>query len=90
MSSLDKVSFSHSKQTSSTPKSAEVTKVRNALKNLKQRNLAGLDLCLTSAPMGPKTLTTDRFASKLMRSYTPEFFIFHALAGWKVIKIELR
>jgi len=44
MSSLDKVSFSHSKQTSYTPKSAEVTKVRNALKNLRQRNLAGLDL----------------------------------------------
>lgn len=44
MPSLDKVSFSYSKQTSYTPKSAEVTKVRNALKNLRQRNLAGLDL----------------------------------------------
>ena len=44
MSSLDKVSFSYSKQTSYTLKSAEVTKVRNALKNLRQRDLAGLDL----------------------------------------------
>ena len=44
MSSLDKVSFSYSKQTSYTPKSAEVTKVRNALKNLRQRNLAVVDL----------------------------------------------
>ena len=44
MSSLDKVSFSYSKQTSYTPKSAELTKVRNALKNLRQRNLAVVDL----------------------------------------------
>jgi len=44
MPSLDKVSFGYSKQTSYKPKSKEVGSIRNALKNLKQRDLAGVDL----------------------------------------------
>jgi hypothetical protein len=44
IASLDKVSFSFSKQTSYLPKSTEVRSVRNALKNLRQRGLAGVDL----------------------------------------------
>ena len=44
MPSLDKVSFGYSKQTSYKPKSKEVGSIRNALKNLKQRDLVGVDL----------------------------------------------
>jgi hypothetical protein len=44
MPSLDKMSFGYSKQTSYKAKSKEVRSIRNALKNLKQRDLAGVDL----------------------------------------------
>ena len=44
MPSLDKVSFGYSKQTSYKPKSKEVGSIRKALKNLKQRDLVGVDL----------------------------------------------
>jgi len=44
MPSLDKMSFGYSKQTSYKAKSKEVRSIRNALKNLKQRDLAGIDL----------------------------------------------
>jgi len=41
---LDKVAFGYSKQTWYNAKSKEVKSIRAALKNLKQRNLAGVDL----------------------------------------------